>query len=155
MYETIKYSFLDCIYMQDKFIFPSEQWVDEYCKRLSNSQVYNKEGQGWQDPILFRILDYENLKGKIEFDSFILYLKNGKCEKCEVIRNKNADAPFKLSATYENWKKIMGGKINPIQAMLRGEMKVQGNMAVLMKYTNAAIAMVNVAQEIPTEFVIP
>ncbi|MGC8565660.1 MAG: SCP2 sterol-binding domain-containing protein [Thermoplasmata archaeon] len=140
--------------MSEKFIFPSEEWVGEYCKKLSNSPVYNKEGQGWKDPILFKILDYDLLKDKVEFESFILYLKDGKCEKCEIVKGTNVDAPFKLSATYENWKKIIGGNINPIQAMLKGQMKVQGNMAILMKYTNAAIAMVNVAQEIPTEFVI-
>lgn len=140
--------------MPNKFIFPSKEWVEEYCKKLNNSETYNKEGQGWQDPILFRIIDYDKWKDRIEFESFILYLKNGICEKYEILRENVQNVPYKLSATYEDWKKIIGGNINPIQAMLKGIMKVQGNMAILMKYTNAAIAMVNAAQEIPTEYVI-
>ncbi|MDP8011924.1 MAG: SCP2 sterol-binding domain-containing protein [Thermoplasmata archaeon] len=138
--------------MQEKFIFPSIEWVEEYCKSLNNSKAYNKEGQGWQDPILFKIIDYEKFKDKIQFDSFLLYLKNGKCEKYEI--KASVDAPFKLYATYENWIKIMKGKVNPIQAIIRGELKVEGNMAILMKYTNAAVAMVNAAQNIPTDMIL-
>jgi len=58
-----------------------------------------------------------------------------------------------LTATYANWKKIIGGKINPTQAMLTGQMKVRGNIALLLRYASAAIAMVKTAQTIPTKYV--
>ncbi|MEM3540486.1 MAG: SCP2 sterol-binding domain-containing protein, partial [Thermoplasmata archaeon] len=113
---------------------------------------YNKSGKGWKDPILFKMLDIGNLKEKPEFDSFILYLKDGVCENCEIVKDISKNAPFKLSATYSNWKKIIDGKINPTQAMLTGQMKVEGNMALLLRYASAAIAMVKVAQSIPTKY---
>ncbi|MGB9814442.1 MAG: SCP2 sterol-binding domain-containing protein [Thermoplasmata archaeon] len=138
--------------MDEKFLFPSEEWVKEYCKRLSESPDYNKSGKGWKDPILFRIIDVESLSKKPQFDSFILHLKDGKCESCEIVKDPSKGAPFKLSATYANWKKIIDGKINPTQAMLTGQMKVEGNMALLLRYASAAIAMVKVAQSIPTEY---
>ena len=138
--------------MEEKLLFPSEEWVREYCKRLSESPEYNKSGKGWKDPILFKMLDIGNLKEKQEFDSFILYLKDGVCENCEIVKDISKNAPFKLSATYSNWKKIIDGKINPTQAMLTGQMKVEGNMALLLRYASAAIAMVKVAQSIPTKY---
>jgi len=139
--------------MADEILFPSQTWVEEYCRRLSASPDYNKAGKGWKDPIMFTISDPEDLSVRPEFNSFTLYLKDGKCEKCEVIREENGNAPFVLTATYANWKKIIDGKINPTQAMLTGQLKVKGNMALILRYASAAIAMVKVAQSIPTRYI--
>lgn len=36
--------------------------------------------------------------------------------------------------------------------MLMGQLKVKGNMALLLRYSTAAIAMVKAAQRVPTQF---
>ncbi|PYB68247.1 Fis family transcriptional regulator [Thermoplasma sp. Kam2015] len=138
--------------MAEEILFPSQTWVDEYCRRLSESPDYNKAGKGWKDPIMFTISDTGSLSEKPEFGSFTLYLRDGKCEKCEVIKEGEGSAPFVLTATYANWRKIIDGKINPTQAMLTGQLKVKGNMALILRYASAAIAMVKVAQSIPTKY---
>jgi len=139
--------------MTDEILFPSEEWVKEYCQRLSNSADYNKSGKGWKDPIMFRISDPDVLKGKVGFDSFILNLKDGTCEGTEIVSDPAKMAPYVLTASYSNWKKIIGGKINPTQAMLTGQIKVKGNVTTLLRYASAAIAMVKAAQTIPTRYV--
>jgi|YelNatPaOPRAMG01_1025707.scaffolds.fasta_scaffold01178_10 putative sterol carrier protein len=138
--------------MTENLLFPSEDWVKEYCKRLSESPDYNKSGKGWKEPIMFRMTEMENLKDKPPYNSFILNLRDGKCEGSEIVLDQSKSAPFKLTATYSNWKKIIGGKINPTQAMLTGQMKVEGNIAVLLRYASAAIAMVKTAQSIQTKY---
>ena len=70
-----------------------------------------------------------------------------------MVSDPNKTASYELTATYTNWKKIIGGKINPTQAMLTGQMKVRGNIALLLRYASAAIAMVKTAQTIPTKYV--
>ncbi|MEM1995948.1 MAG: SCP2 sterol-binding domain-containing protein [Thermoplasmatales archaeon] len=139
--------------MAEELLFPSKEWIEEYCRRLSESSDYNKSGKGWKDPIMFKISDPETLKSRSDFDSFILNLKDGKCEGIEIVKDANSSSPFVLTASYSNWKKIIGGKINPTQAMLTGQIKVKGNMAVLLRYASAAIAMVKAAQSIPTRYV--
>lgn len=138
--------------MEDRKLFPSEEWVQEYCRRLSDSPDYNKSGVGWKDPILFRLTGIDDLPEKPKFDAFILNLKDGKCEGAQIVGSGSSTAPFKLTATYSNWKKIIGGKINPTQAMLTGQIKVEGSITTLLRYASAAIAMVKVAQSIPTAY---
>lgn len=138
--------------MSEDFLFPSEGWVKEYCKRLSESSDYNKSGKGWKDPIMFKMTELGDLKSEMPFDSFILNLHDGICEGSEVGTDPEKTAPYELTATYTNWKKIIGGKINPTQAMLTGQMKVKGNITVLLRYASAAIAMVKTAQTIPTDY---
>ena len=138
--------------MPESLFFPSEDWVKEYCKRLSESPDYNKTGKGWKDPIKFKMTELGELQGKIPYDSFILNLRDGKCEASEMVSDPSKGAPFELMASYANWKKIIGGKINPTQAMLTGQMKVKGNIALLLRYASAAIAMVKTAQTVPTKY---
>lgn len=138
--------------MPETLLFPSEEWVKEYCKRLSESPDYNKTGKGWEDPIEFKMTELGELKSSIPYDSFILDLRDGKCEGSEMVSDPQKGAPYVLTATYTNWKKIIGGKINPTQAMLTGQMKVKGNIALLLRYASAAIAMVKTAQTIPTKY---
>jgi putative sterol carrier protein len=138
--------------MSENLMFPSEEWVREYCKRLTESEDYNKSGKGWKDPIMFKMIELGDVKEKTAYDSFILNLKDGKCEGSEMVTDPEKKAPFILTATYANWKKIIGGKINPTQAMLTGQMKVKGNIALLLRYASAAIAMVKTAQSIPTKY---
>ncbi len=139
--------------MSEVLLFPSDDWVKEYCKRLSESPDYNKTGKGWKDPIKFKMTELGDLKSTIPYDSFILNLRDGKCDGSEMVSDPNKTASFELTATYTNWKKIIGGKINPTQAMLTGQMKVRGNIALLLRYASAAIAMVKTAQTIPTKYV--
>jgi putative sterol carrier protein len=138
--------------MSKKALFPSEEWIKDYCTRLSDSREYNRSGQGWKDPIQFKITDIDSIDLKLDFKSFILNLKDGKCMGYQLVRENRDDAPFVLNATYSNWKRILEGKVNPTQAMLSGILKVKGDVAVLLKYAVAATEMVKAGQGIDTEF---
>jgi putative sterol carrier protein len=134
-----------------KIVFPSREWVNRYCSELTNSEDYNKAGKGWKDPILFKVNEEAGLQ--FEVSRFILKLMDGKCTSVEFPLNESqAIAPFIIEASYDNWKKVIEGKINPTQAMLTGQLKVKGNMALLLRYSTAAIAMVKAAQRVPTQF---
>jgi putative sterol carrier protein len=51
-----------------------------------------------------------------------------------------------------NWKKVMTKKLDPIQAMMTGQLKLKGNMAIIMKSVRAAKELVESCTRIPTEF---
>ncbi len=138
--------------MNEKLVFPSEEWIKDYCSRLSTSTEYGRLGKGWQEPIQFKVDDLANININLGFKSFILNLKDGKCEGYRLVGDDAESAPFVLNATYSNWKKILEGKVNPTQAMLTGILKVKGNMMLLMKYAAAATEMVKTAESISTEF---
>ena len=138
--------------MTEKLLFPSESWIKDYCSRLSNSTEYNRLGQGWHDPIQFKITDLEKVKVELGFKSFVLDLYDGKCNGYHLIEKDLESAPIILYSSYSEWKRILEGKVNPTQAMLNGILKVKGNIVLLMKYAAAATEMVKVAGKIDTEF---
>ena len=138
--------------MTEKLLFPSEGWIRDYCSKLTNSAEYNRLGKGWQDPIQFKITDLESVKVPHDFKSFVLKLKDGRCEGYQLVKDDSDSAPFVLSSIYSDWKRILEGKVNPTQAMLSGILKVKGNMMLLMKYAAAATEMVKAASRIETQF---
>ncbi len=138
--------------MTEKLEFPSEGWIGDYCSRLTASPEYNRLGVGWHDPIQFKITDLESIGVEPGFRSFVLNLRDGKCDGFELIKDDADRAPFVLNSTYSNWRRILEGKVNPTQAMLSGILKVKGDMMLLMKYAAAATEMVKTAEKISTEF---
>jgi putative sterol carrier protein len=59
---------------------------------------------------------------------------------------------FRLSGTIENWKKVMTKQMDPMQAMMTGKLKLQGNMAMVMKNVRAAKELVESCTRIDTDF---
>ena len=107
---------------------------------------------GWRDRIQFKMTGLESLKAPTEFKSFVLELRDGKCEGHRLIRSDTDSALFVLSSAYSDWKGALEGKVNPTQAMLYWSLKVKGNVMLLMKYATAATEMVKVAGKI--EFIV-
>ncbi|MCE4601136.1 MAG: SCP2 sterol-binding domain-containing protein [Desulfurococcales archaeon] len=136
--------------------FPSKEWAEAYCRELNNNPNYERSGKGWVWPILFKISKLPEELDK-EFEGkkpgFILKLNNGKCEGVEWYDDASqADAPFILSATYNDWLDIISGKINPLTAILRRKLVVEkGNYSVIMRYPIAALEMVKTAQRVGVE----
>jgi putative sterol carrier protein len=128
--------------------FPSKEWAEEYCKALNESESYRRSARGWVWPILFKVES-----GEGPSPGFILKLNNGTCEGVEWYDDADkADAPYVLSATLRDWLDIIQGKVNPVTAIVRRQLKLEkGDMATIMRYPLAALEMVKAAQKVGIE----
>ena len=59
---------------------------------------------------------------------------------------------FLLSGPVTVWKKVMTKQLDPMQAMMTGQLKLTGNMAMVMKNVRAAKELVDSCTRIPTKF---
>jgi putative sterol carrier protein len=90
-----------------------------------------------------------NLKEK---KIYYLDLWHGKCRAVAELKDvSEKQATFVLTATYENIKRIMTGKLDPMQAMLTRKLSVKGNMAVMMRSVPTVLDFVRCAREITSE----
>ncbi len=121
--------------------FPSREWAEEYCRLLDSSERYRNSGRGWRHPILFKIAGGPG---------FLLYLENGRCKGVEWYDDASGvDAPFILSGSLEDWIDVIKGKVNPLTAIVRRKLKVEkGDISLILRYSIAALEMVNVAQKL-------
>ncbi len=52
----------------------------------------------------------------------------------------------------EKWKKVLAGKLDPVQGMVTRQIKLDGNLVKIMKNVKAAQELVRCATKVPTVF---
>ena len=117
---------------------------------LNNSESYAESARTWEGDFFFIAEPGGELR-----DSVTLYMDlwHGKCRDAYQVNGQKALSPaFVISAPVANWKKVMTKQLDPIQAMMTGQLKLRGNMAVIMRYVRAAKELVESCTRIPTIF---
>ncbi len=133
--------------------FPSKEWAEKFCEELNKSETYRNSARGWIWPILFKVKDLpKELKSQFSSGSpgFLVDLNNGTCRGVKWFDDSSkADAPFVLTATFDDWLNVIQGKINPVSAIVRRKLALEkGSVSSIMRYPVAALEMVRAAQRV-------
>jgi putative sterol carrier protein len=130
--------------------FPSEEWIKLFMEQLNANKSYEEAAKTWEGDFLFIIGSDTELK-----DASIFYvdLWHGKCRSVALLKpGEDKKAAFIYSGPYSNWKKLINKQIDPIQGLLIGKFKLQGDMAKVLRAVRAAKELVETASKVPTEF---
>lgn len=151
--------------------FATDEWAEQYAKALNENEEYRAAAgpkgfppDGWEGDYIFVVEPGGNLDHKIEM---WIGLYHGDCtgakilkegEKYQIVK-PGEKAPegvigveFIYSATYDNWEKILKKELDAVKAMLKGQAKLQGDMAKVLRATKAAKEMVNTSANIDTQY---
>ncbi|MFW9908506.1 MAG: SCP2 sterol-binding domain-containing protein [Candidatus Thorarchaeota archaeon] len=145
--------------------FMSQEWLDIYMDELNKNEAYAKAASWWTGDFIFIVKASGNLNNDV---MAYIGLKHGKCTGVKALQGpneyevvapgKNASSPDKIpveytyEASYDSWVKILKGELDPIRGLLSGQAKIQGDMAKVLKATDAAKELVRTATLIETEF---
>ncbi|MGQ4891854.1 MAG: SCP2 sterol-binding domain-containing protein [Candidatus Njordarchaeia archaeon] len=144
--------------MPEEYEFMSPEWVKAIHESVNNSEEYEKAAKNWEGDILFVATDLppnvsQKFGGK-EKIGFWLDLWHGKSRGYEFVEDVESKKPeFVISSTYENWKKVVKGDLNPVSGLMTRKLKVKGSLAKILRHTNAAIALLKAVQKVPTKFI--
>ena len=130
--------------------FPSDAWAKAMMEDLNKSESYLDSAKNWEGDFYFIV----DAGGKLEKPA-ILYMDlwHGKCRKAYLVTDPDAMKPaYRLSGSAANWKRVMTKQMDPMQAMMTGQLKLQGNMVMVMKNVRAAKELVESCTRIPTDF---
>ncbi len=130
--------------------FPSDAWIKAMMEDLNQSQAYAEAAKNWEGDFYFVIEPGGSLVHTV-----ILYMDlwHGKCREAYEVKDPEARQPaFWLSGPVQTWKKVMTRQLDPIQAMMTGQLRLRGNMAMVMKNVRAAKELVESCTRIPTIF---
>lgn len=130
-------------------VFPSTDWLNELHEKINSDERYGDLAKKWEGDMIVVIEPQGNLA---ERKIFYLDLWHGKCRGVAELKDPSEkNAAFVLSATYDNIKLIMTGKLDPMQAMLTRKLSVKGNMAVMMRSVPTVLDFVRCCREITGE----
>jgi putative sterol carrier protein len=118
--------------------------------KLNSSEEYREAARNWEGDFYFIIEPEGGLKDRV-----IAYMDlwHGQCRSACILTDENEKNPeFRIRAPLGKWRKVFEMKLNPIQGMLTGQLKISGNMMKIVKTPRAALALVKSCSSIPTKF---
>jgi putative sterol carrier protein len=134
-------------------LFPSDGWMAAYRDRINASSEYRDAAATWEGAIAF-VFEAEPDRGVPKDLWGLLDLWHGECRDARMLDPaEGTDAPFVIRAPYSRWKEVLRGDLDPVKGMMQGRLKVQGDLAMIVRYVRAANELVHLTMQVPTEFI--
>ena len=133
-----------------KVRFGSDEWVQALHNELNTSKSYEDAAKNWEGDFYFVVSPEGTVK-----EPMYLYMDlwHGKSREAFVAKDENSKKPaFVMSGAYGKWEKVVLAQLDPIQALMTGQLKLKGNMVMVMKNVKAAQEIVRACTRIDTEF---
>jgi putative sterol carrier protein len=122
-------------------LFGSQEWAGALKKALETSQAYKEAAKKWEGDLYIIVEPDAAYKHR---HIFYLDLWHGECREARVIADENEKSPkYRIFGPFTNMKQILDKKVDPVQSMMTGKIKVKGDMAQIMKMPRAAVELVN------------
>jgi putative sterol carrier protein len=128
----------------------TKEWLEAFGDAINNNQDYKDAASWWEGDMLCVIEPSGPLDHEVRF---YLGLYHGDCTGVKLLEPGEQVSPeFTLAGPYDNWVKIAKKELETIQSVMSGKLRLEGNLAKLMRATRAAQEIVNSLQTVPTEF---
>lgn len=130
--------------------FPSDEWIKALRAELNTSESYARSAADWEGDFLF-VIQPDAAYQQTAF-LYIDVQKGSSPSAMQVASLEEKTAMYTISASYSIWRKVLEGKLNPIQSMFTGKLKVKGNMGQMQRNPKATTEFILCATKIQTEF---
>ncbi len=135
--------------------FPSEDWTAAYMNALNTNARYQEAGRAWTFGAVAMIVKSDLSLG-IEHDiGMVLDVHQGQCRRATFIApmHDDTEANFVIAASYERWKEVIEGKLDPMRGMMAGKLRLRkGHLPTIIRFVESARQLVVSASRVPTEF---
>ena len=130
--------------------FPSDEWIKELSRQLNASASYERSAKDWEGDFWFLVEPDESYP---QMAHLFLGLHHGKSPHAAMEPDQDSrQAEFTLSAHFCTWRRVIEGKLDPIQGMMMRLLKLEGNLTKIMRYPRAAKEIVSCCALIPTDW---
>ena len=130
--------------------FGSEEWVKALQQAINASEGYAEAAKTWEGDFYFIV--EPKAPGEKELVMY-MDLWHGKCREAFIVADRSVKKPaFVISAQESAWRKVIEGRLDPIQGMMTKQLKLTGDMVKIMKAVKASKELVNCTTKVPTEF---
>ncbi len=129
--------------------FASDEWLQAFKDAVNHSKAYAEAAQTWEGDFLFVV----DAGGPIA-QPIAMYvdLWHGQCRAAERVTGEPPPTAFVINGPESSWRKVIEKRMDPIQALMTRQLKLQGDMIKIMKAVKAAKELVECTTHVPTVF---
>jgi putative sterol carrier protein len=131
----------------------TEEWSRACCEALNRREAYRTAAAGWEGAIVL-VMGADPAQGVEADRSVFIDAHRGACRGARLAADGEAEtAPFVFRADVPTWKRLLGGEVDPVSAVMQGKLRlVRGGLFTLAKYAAAAREMIAAAAEVGGTF---
>lgn len=130
--------------------FPSDEWIKNLSAHLNSSAAYEKSAKDWEGDFVF-VVESDDTYPHTAY--LFLGLHHGKSTGAGLLEDMDSfHGGYVIRAPFKRWRQVIEGKLDPIQGMMTRQLKLTGNMMMIMRYPKAAKEIVACTTLIPTDF---
>ena len=130
--------------------FPSDEWIKALSELLNTSETYHRSAKDWEGDFIF-VAEPDETNPEAAY--LHLQLHHGSSAGAAMVSPDNLpEAEYTINAPFSTWRKVIDGKLDPIQGMMTGQLKLQGDLMKVMRYPKAAQEIVTCCADIPTDW---
>jgi putative sterol carrier protein len=131
-------------------VFPSDQWIKALSHQLNNSKDYEQSATDWEGDFVFVVEPDATYQ---DTAYLFLGLYHGKSPDAALMAAKDErETEFAISAPFGTWCQVIQGKLDPIQGMMMGKLKLTGNLRKILRYPRAAQEIISCCALVPTQW---
>lgn len=132
--------------------FPSEEWLLVLVEVLNSDPRYAEVAKKWEGDMTV-VIEPEDGDERHDLPVAVyLDLWHGKCRSAQFFdmeKEEMPDAAFTLRARIDNIEQLFKGQLDPIQAMMTRRLRVEGNMAYMLRNVPTVLDFVRCCQLVP------
>lgn len=131
----------------------TEEWSRACCEALNRREAYHAAAEGWEGAIVL-VMGADPAQGVEADRSVYIDAHQGACRGARLATDGDAEAaPFLFRADVATWKRLLGGEVDPVSAVMQGKLRlVRGGLFTVAKYAAAAREMIAAAAEVGGTF---
>ncbi len=128
----------------------TEEWVEAFGNALNENPDYKPSALTWEGDMLLVIEPSGNLDHEVRI---FIGLYHGECTGTKLVpEGEDIETEYIMAGPYDNFVSVMKKEIDPIRAIMAGKLRLEGDMAKLMRHTKAALEIVNSLGSFETEY---
>jgi len=126
--------------------FASQEWVDLLKEDVNKNKELPKAGKGFDADIHF-VVTGAGKKGDLHFWT---HMKDGRV--LEAVAGEDRKCAYTLTGDLDTWKELVGGGLDPINAIMIKRLTFEGDMQTVMRYIKAVNLVMESVKQVPAEF---
>ena len=135
---------------ENKIPFATDDWINRLHEEINKSEAYRQAAKTWEGDFFFVV----EPEGPLTETTYMYVdLWHGASRGAFVAKDPTVKNPeFIISAPVSTWKDVVELKLDPMKGLLTRRLKLQGNMAKIMRAVKAANELVLCATRVPSDF---
>ncbi|MEO6446659.1 MAG: hypothetical protein ABIZ91_09290 [Gemmatimonadaceae bacterium] len=129
----------------------TQSWADAFRDAINRDLSYREAAFGWTTPLAF-VLDDGAPVGLIGPVALEMNIDQGRCMAARLISPDACTSPLVFRASYDVWRDVMEGTLDPVTAVAKGTLQLTGTMGAIVPHVRAIQALVHCARAVPTMY---